>query len=100
VLGRILEELGGLLENILLLRRCAIGTTFLGLAAFCGERVVDAVLDRFLASGCSFWRFWRFRLRRWRVFRRDALSPRSPPAEKSTLAFVFRGGGRLGGFVF
>ena len=42
MLGSILEELRRLLENILLLRRWVIGTTFLGLAAFGGERIVDA----------------------------------------------------------
>src|SRR5581483_1178003 len=96
VLGRILKELRRLLENVLLLRRCAIGTTSLRHAAFGSDRVVDPILDRFLAPRCS---FWRFCLRRWRVLGRDAFSPGSPPAEKSVLTLVLGRGGWLGGFA-
>ncbi|MBV9165305.1 MAG: hypothetical protein JO342_04040 [Solirubrobacterales bacterium] len=96
VFWRILKELGRLLENVLLLGRCPTGTTSLGLAPFGSKRIVDPILDRFLATQ---WLFWRFCLRRRRVLRRNAFSPGAPPAEKSTLTFLFRSGRRLGGFA-
>jgi hypothetical protein len=97
VLRRVLQELGRLLENVVIFpRRRTPGTsTFLGLAAATGG-VLDVVLDRFVATG---WSFWRLCLCRWRILGRNALSPRSPPTAKSTLTLMFRSGRRLGGFA-